>query len=630
MAIINVGPKQVFTSLNTAYDSAVSGDILLIDEGVYEEKLFMEYGKWVHMVGNTRYPGHGKVVMKQILSNDYILYLRGITGSPAIYFEGIRFLWSPRDDADSHDEPITFYETWGTRIFFNRCIIDASYFWSYIFNSNSNDLHKMYLHNCNVIWNPDTDFNNNGANQFDRNSSKIPLDIQKSVFSYMLECGSSNSFGYPNGAINNIANTSNTTSDMNDVYKMFDIDSASYASLAPVVDEQIYYINTDLGESKHVSRVGIKAFASASAGKIEFFASNNEIDWDSLWTISDIDSVFRVKNFYSEVFYRYFKVEITAVSTTNIAISSLIVLEKGNDALGFDYVYFPGKQGYGANFGDYKTSLPTSYYFHGSISDVVLDDFFIDTVTFNVSDKSSKIILSNDNHRANLSSSYKYTDYGVRTNVSRKTGKWYWEFAASSYYGMCRVGVATQYASIDDGLGADSFGWGYEYRTGNIYNNYSITKTGPISGSGDIIGIAYDAYNGKLWFSKNGEWMFDGDPESGINPTLEVQAELFPAVSLRSSHNTSSTVDFIAAINDLNYEIPEDFYFYGTKVIWKVKAINAETNELEGYTFSDPVDSTYSLITTYSGSHFLICEDTSEDPMYNDCLLGRLEPEVWI
>lgn len=51
------------------------------------------------------------------------------------------------------------------------------------------------------------------------------------------------------------------------------------------------------------------------------------------------------------------------------------------------------------------------------------------------------------------------------------------------------------------------------------------TKTGSSSlsmgtyGAGDIIGVAINSTNGKVWFSKNGVWVLSGDPLTDSNPT---------------------------------------------------------------------------------------------------------------
>ena len=55
--------------------------------------------------------------------------------------------------------------------------------------------------------------------------------------------------------------------------------------------------------------------------------------------------------------------------------------------------------------------------------------------------------------------------------------------------------------------------------TGNVFNNNSGTAYGATFGAGDIIGIALDLTNSKLYFSKNGVWQNSSDPTSGATGT---------------------------------------------------------------------------------------------------------------
>lgn len=634
MTVINVGPTRAYTTINNAYKSASSGDVLLIDEGTYNEHLKLD-SKWVHLIGNTRNPGAGKVIIQRIDAEDEVLYFYRISGNPTIYIEGIKLNWVPyTNTSTSNDQPITFYECWSIHVVFNRCIIDASNDWYYIFDSNNSALESMKLYNCRFNYKIDSDWDSNGNyDQFDRNNGRVRIDMRKCILPYMIEQASANTPVFPNGQQYNLANNSNTTSDFSSQWKLFSASYYEYAELNSPVSGQTYYINSDLGSSKIVTKFGFCVYSNESyIGDVWLEASNDQLSWVTLRTWPD---GYRTSEVYLDILnnniaFQYYRFAIESTSTNNIWLSAFILLEKGNDDPFFDYVQPPGKYGYGPVFGEFIYNTPNQYYFSGNVNDVILDNTLIDTVTFNSSDKASQVSLSNDDHRASVSTSYKYSDYGVRATTSRNTGKWYWEYyIVSSTYGENRLGVSLSASSLYEPLGTDSFGWGYEERTGYIYNNSVVMASGPVLEVGDVLGIAYDAYNGKIWFSVNGVWILDGDPENGLNPTIEIQADLFPTVTLNSSSSSASTVDFITAVSSLNYDIPTGFIFYGTSVIWRIKAINADTNAFVSHTYSDPRDGSYELFTTYSGEQFLICEDAAEPPNYNDLLLGRMTPEVW-
>lgn len=636
MTIVNVGPTRRFTQISDAITWTNSGDTILIDEGVYEQKFYLRETHR-NFIGNTKYPERGQVVIKQPSSNEYLFYLE-YCHSKNFYFEGLRLAWSPGSEAnEGYDFLFDVYDSDSTTITFNRCIIDASFYWKYVFQIGACTNTRVNMYNCRVNYAPDIYFNSSNPDQFVEQASYVMFDIKKCIFPYMLEHSYTSRPDFPNGLQHNVANTSNVTCDFSNVSNMFNMRSDQYASRGGCTVGQKYYIDVELDSPTLITKWLFGSYYQTDydlSGYVNFQGSNNQIDWTNAQTSyvrpdSNANLYYETFNTLFTTAYKYYRLEIEAIYST-IRVSAFSMLAEGNDDIFFDYITPPTKPGYGPAYGNYLLDMPKQYYFDGTISDTILDDVIIDTVTWNPYDKSSKVSLSNGNLTATISTSNKYQDQAVRATVSRESGKWYWEFKSSSTYGECRVGVGTDDAYINSKMGYASYSWGYEYRTGKFYNNNSVILEGPASENDDIIGVAYDAYNGKLWFSKNGQWMFEGNPETGVNPTLEIQADLFPMASLKSSNDYAATVDLIINSSELNYDIPTGYSFYGTKIIWKVKAINANTNLVEGWDYSDPKDASYRVLTTYSGSHFLICEDAAEEPVYNDLILGRFEPEEWV
>ena len=58
----------------------------------------------------------------------------------------------------------------------------------------------------------------------------------------------------------------------------------------------------------------------------------------------------------------------------------------------------------------------------------------------------------------------------------------------------------------------------YTSDTGNVITNSSGSAYGRSYAAGDVIGIAFDADTGKVWFTKNNTWQNSGDPVAGTNP----------------------------------------------------------------------------------------------------------------
>jgi len=127
-----------------------------------------------------------------------------------------------------------------------------------------------------------------------------------------------------------------------------------------------------------------------------------------------------------------------------------------------------------------------------------------ETIMWNSNDKDSRILLDKKNLKA--STDYGYI-IGVRANIGRTSGKWYWEIKINNNTGYRHVGIANLDMALSTGTGFPlSTSW-RAYRGNNGYSlggetnnsSYGDTFTG-----GDIIGIALDLELGKLEFFKNG------------------------------------------------------------------------------------------------------------------------------
>ena len=250
-----------------------------------------------------------------------------------------------------------------------------------------------------------------------------------------------------------------------------------------------------------------------------------------------------------------------------------IVLKETKDYI---LVSNPDRVGYGVNYGSCNSSIPEEYYFSGTVEDSENPDKIVDSVVLDDTNKSSKVSLSIDNLTATLPILYYYTHEAVFTTVGKNTGKWYWEIRINDSYGKSRCGVGIENIDCNSyALGDDKYSWGYEPKNGKFYNDNECKKSGASSGNGDIIGIALDSYFGRIWWSKNGEWMLSGNPVTGQNPIFEdLPFTLFPMGSLYSSTHYASNITFIFSESELQYSIPNGFEFYGGNVIWTLKGIN--------------------------------------------------------
>ena len=134
-----------------------------------------------------------------------------------------------------------------------------------------------------------------------------------------------------------------------------------------------------------------------------------------------------------------------------------------------------------------------------------------------VKNSSTTVTISN----ANLSFSASGGANGrAISTISMPSGKWYAEFAFSSYTAASDdqgFGVINA-ASTSAALGAETSSPVYIGSTGQLRLNGSYSAYGSTYGVGDVIGVAFDAATNKIWFAKNGTWQASGDPVAGTNP----------------------------------------------------------------------------------------------------------------
>jgi hypothetical protein len=116
--------------------------------------------------------------------------------------------------------------------------------------------------------------------------------------------------------------------------------------------------------------------------------------------------------------------------------------------------------------------------------------------------------------------------YNVQGTLGMESGKYYWEYKINSThgeFGICEQGKAGQ----TDPQGSIGFYMIYSNGSGGVvvYNNATGSSSTTNSGwtnfaSGQIIGIAYDADNGKLYFHNNGTYYNSGDPAAGTGAVI--------------------------------------------------------------------------------------------------------------
>ena len=108
----------------------------------------------------------------------------------------------------------------------------------------------------------------------------------------------------------------------------------------------------------------------------------------------------------------------------------------------------------------------------------------------------------------------------VTGTFGMSSGKWYWEAHivdnAYAYIGVQDSGIAaTGYTASAVAL----YDGGFVYENNSDTGDRSTTYT-----NGDVVGVAFDADNKKIWWSKNGQWYSADDASAAAINISEVEA----------------------------------------------------------------------------------------------------------
>ena len=125
--------------------------------------------------------------------------------------------------------------------------------------------------------------------------------------------------------------------------------------------------------------------------------------------------------------------------------------------------------------------------------------------------------------------------------MAMMSGKWYWEVkcAARTNGAEYLPGISSvQTIVASDNLGTFANDYSFRAYNGQYYTADSGTAYGNTFDTGDIIGVAVDLTNSKLYFSINGTWQNSGVPTSGATGT--------GAISITAVGSTANNVYFPA------------------------------------------------------------------------------------
>tara|TARA_R100001086_G_scaffold15025_1_gene7451 strand:+ start:95 stop:1423 length:1329 start_codon:yes stop_codon:yes gene_type:complete len=172
-----------------------------------------------------------------------------------------------------------------------------------------------------------------------------------------------------------------------------------------------------------------------------------------------------------------------------------------------------------------------------------------------------------------------YATFGART------GKYYWEQKITNFTGVDPhyIGIVSDDQMSNANIDQATTSRGYFYtKTGAKRNNNSQTSYGDSWTTNDIVGVALDLDNSKVFFSKNGVFQNSGDPANGTNPAFSITSgyTYLPATSTYYNLNrydmnfgngffgtsaVSSAGTNASNIGIFEYDVPTGFTALSTK-----------------------------------------------------------------
>jgi len=182
----------------------------------------------------------------------------------------------------------------------------------------------------------------------------------------------------------------------------------------------------------------------------------------------------------------------------------------------------------------------------------------------------------------------------VSSTLGMTSGKFYAEckqtgFSGGSNYNLIGV-VATELTSSSTYLGGVAGTSGY-YAQGNVYNGSgSATSTYNSYTTNDIIGVAIDLDNNKLYFSKNGTWQNSGVPTSGSTGT--------GALSLTAVSSTNKGAYFFASGDYGNTVVVNNSWNFGNGYFGTTAVSSAGTNASGNGIFEFDCPTGYTALST--------------------------------
>ena len=145
------------------------------------------------------------------------------------------------------------------------------------------------------------------------------------------------------------------------------------------------------------------------------------------------------------------------------------------------------------------------------------------------------------------------------------SGKWYAEFTIRGRDSTNSYGILVGLAAVETNIYNSEISSGDTYAVQNMGSMVKVNHNGGSTNIqnighyavGDVLQLAYDADNGKLYFGRNNTWINSGNPSTGSNPTVSsISGNYCFAVALL---HTGDKIDCNFGQRAWSYSAPTNF-----------------------------------------------------------------------
>jgi hypothetical protein len=216
-----------------------------------------------------------------------------------------------------------------------------------------------------------------------------------------------------------------------------------------------------------------------------------------------------------------------------------------------------------------------------TVNNLTSVDQSTDTPTNNFATGNPLIVTANQGTFAE--GNLQLTGAGLFSNlfstIAVDKGKWYMECKViSNPDSLLGIASIDQVNSTFTYIGSTTLSWGYHAGNGKLYNNGSNTTYGNTYTTGDIVGIALDMDNGKVYFHKNGTYQNSSNPTTQTNPAatgltgyyyMGTSCYFSPAevrqLNYGSPPYSANSYTDGAGYGNFSYAVPSGYYALNTK-----------------------------------------------------------------